>query len=91
MSITIKEIEGLLDKKLDHFSKNQLESLLDKKLDHFVKNQLESLFDKKLEPIYNKLSDISRDLSQVRRDLGYDNLKVIRNVKGEVEKQEDEM
>lgn len=46
--------------------------------------ELEILLDKKLEPIYNKLNDISRDLSQIRRDLGYDNLRVIRDNKDEM-------
>lgn len=55
-SITLKEIEGLLDEKLD----------------------------KKLQPIHEKLSVIAKDLGEIRRDLGYDNLRIIKNRKEEM-------
>lgn len=42
-------------------------------------NKLDKKLDEKLMPIYDKLEVISRDLSEIRRDLGYDNLKVIKS------------
>jgi hypothetical protein len=43
--------------------------------------KLEAKFDEKLAPIYDQLERISRDLSQIRRDLGYNNLEVIKRPK----------
>ena len=81
MSVTIKEISQLLDEKLE----TKLEEVLDRKLDEVLDRKLEEKLDDKLLPIYDKLDTISRDLSEIRRDLGYDNLRVIKG------RQEEEM
>jgi hypothetical protein len=78
MSITIEQLEKLLDKRLGAFEDKFEKRLGAVESKMLTKDDAEKLMDKKLQPIHDKLSDISRDLNEIRRDLGYDNLRVIR-------------
>ncbi|MEM6817103.1 MAG: hypothetical protein AAF600_22375 [Bacteroidota bacterium] len=46
-----------------------------------TKEELEKILKKELKPINDTLKVISKDLGEIRRDLGYDNLKVIKSSK----------
>lgn len=49
----------------------EMEDLLDEKLNEKL--------DEKLKPVHDKLSTIAKDLGEIKRGLGYDNLKLIKN------------
>lgn len=49
-------------------------------LDEKLPGAISKALDEKLQPIYDQLETISRDLREIRRDLGYDNLRIIKRV-----------